>query len=70
MSDPEEDALLDQITEKAAGPAAASGDQGSFTEHSIDQLIRLDQYKRSLAASRTGGGIKFKKIVSPGADGC
>ena len=66
-TDPDE--LEDQILENALAPAKASGDQGSVEQHPLSDLIEADRYLASKRAARaTGLGIRFAKIVPPGAD--
>jgi hypothetical protein len=63
---PESD-LDDVIRENAAGPASASGDSGSVTQHKIQDQIEADRY---LAAKRAANlphrGLRFTRITPPG----
>lgn len=62
--------LEDTILENAQGPAAASGDSGSVTQHSLQDQIAADRYlaSKAAAASSTGNrGLRFNRIVPPGA---
>ena len=66
MSD---ETITDAIRQNAAGPAKASGDQGSFEQHSIQDQIAADRYlagKR--AATKPHRGLRFTRIIPPGAE--
>ena len=57
--------LGDAIATAASRPQSATGDNGSVTGRSIDDLIKADQY---LAAKRRRGpGFRLSKIVPGGA---
>lgn len=62
---------LDQaIMDNAAGPAKASVDGQSVEQHSLRDLIEADRYLASKAAAqRNDRGIRFSRIVPPGATG-
>lgn len=68
MSDPISD-LTSIIEEAAGGPAAASGDAGSVTQQPLPDLLAV---REKLAANSGAGkprrGIRFTKLVPPGAD--
>lgn len=55
----------------ASQPAKMSGDAGSVEQRSIPDLIALDKHVASKAAGkkRVPFGIKFGRIVPPGANG-
>jgi hypothetical protein len=58
------------IEQLALGPKSVTVGNQSVTQHSADDLIKLDQYqtaKRSAAAGVTGFGLRFQKIIPPGA---
>ena len=61
---------LDQaIAENAAGPAKASVDGQSVEQHPLPDVIEADRYRESKKASRKPGlGIRFTKLVPPGAE--
>jgi hypothetical protein len=62
--------LASQIETNAQGPRRASGDQGSMEQHSLLDQIEADRYLRGQQALRKGKlGIRFAKLVPPGADG-
>jgi hypothetical protein len=66
MSDTERAA---KIEENALGPKSASGDAGSITQHSLAEQIAADKYLSSkTASSSVGGGLRFGRIVPPGAE--
>jgi len=49
-------------------PQSATGDQGSYTEFSADDLIKLDQYAAAKEAATNGKPpIRLLKIVPPGS---
>jgi hypothetical protein len=64
----DEDAITDAIIENATGPIRAQGDGGSIEQHPLSEQIAADRYVKSKNASRTGLGIKFVKLIPPGAD--
>lgn len=60
--------LSNQIADAAAGPRSVSGDQGSVTQQSVQDLIAADQYLAAKAAARRRGlGIRQFKLRPPGA---
>lgn len=59
--------LDETIRENAEGPAKASGDSGSMEQHPLGEQIEADRYLRSKEAAKKGTGIRFSKIVPPGA---
>ena len=66
MSD---ETIADAIKENAAGPAKASGDSVSIEQHSIQDQIAADRYLASKrAASKPHRGMRFTRIVPPGAE--
>ena len=63
------DDLEQQIRENAQGPAKASGDAGSVEQHKLTEQIAADKYLASkVAASKPKRGLRFNKLVPPGAD--
>jgi hypothetical protein len=66
---PDETDLTETIAESAKQPAKASGDMGSMEEHALTEKIEADRYLASKAAAKTPKrGLRFNKIVPPGAD--
>jgi len=64
------DGLDDVIEDAASGPKEAKGDMGSFTTHSLADLIKADEYlTNKRAAKKKGLGIRFTKIIPPGSEG-
>lgn len=64
-----EDDLEAAIRENAKGPAKAQGDSGSVEQHPLKEQIEADRYLSSKAArKRKGAGLRFAKLVPPGAD--
>jgi len=62
------DDLEETIRENAAGPASASGDAGSVTQHALRDQIEADKYlEAKKAAKASGRGLLFSKLVPPGA---
>ncbi len=60
--------LTDAIRENASGPASASGDSVSVSQHSLKDQIEADRYLASRAAvSRRHRGLRFSRVVPPGA---
>jgi hypothetical protein len=65
---PESD-LEDAIRENAAGPASASGDSGSVTQHNLKDQIEADRYLKAKAgAALPRRGLRFSKVIPPGAE--
>jgi hypothetical protein len=63
------DDLRDSIRESAKAPAKASGDAGSVEQHKLTEQIAADKYLASkAAASQLKRGLRFNKLVPPGAD--
>ena len=63
------DDLKDSIRESAMAPAKASGDAGSVEQHKLTEQIAADKYLASkTAASQPKRGLRFNKLVPPGAD--
>jgi hypothetical protein len=61
--------ITDAIRENASGPSKASGDQGSFEQHSIPDQIAADRYLASKrAANKPHRGMRFTRIIPPGAE--
>lgn len=59
--------LDDAIRENAQGPAAASGDAGSMTQHKLRDQIEADRYLASKAATRNRKrGLMITKLSPPG----
>lgn len=60
--------LEQTIRDNAQGPARAQGDSGSVQQHPLPDQIDADRYLESRKASRAKGvGVKFAKLVPPGA---
>ena len=63
------DELDDTIRENAQGPAKVQGDAGSVEQHKPSEQIEADRYLASKQAAKTKRrGLRFNKIVPPGAD--
>jgi hypothetical protein len=63
------DNLQEAIRESAKAPAKASGDAGSVEQHKLTEQIAADKYLASkAAASQPKRGLRFNKLVPPGAD--
>jgi len=63
------DNLEETIRESAKEPAKASGDAGSVEQHKLTEQIAADKYLASkAAASQPKRGLRFNKLVPPGAD--
>jgi hypothetical protein len=60
--------LDDIIRENAEGPAKATGDAGSVQQHPLKDQIEADRYLESKKATRKGLGVKFAKLIPPGAE--
>lgn len=62
------DDLDDTIRENAEGPAKVEGDAGSVQQHPLPDQIEADQYLAAKeAAKRKDRGLRFNKLVPPGA---
>jgi len=63
------DDLKDTIRENAEGPAKAAGDAGSVEQHKLPDQIAADRYLASKEAAKSKKrGLKFNKLVPPGAN--
>lgn len=61
--------LDDTIKKNAQGPAKASGDAGSVEQHPLTEQIEADRYLASKEAAQSKKrGLRFNKLVPPGAD--
>lgn len=62
--------LTDTIETSASEPASASSDAGSVSQRSLSELIEADKYlKSSDGSSNKSRGLRFTKLVPPGARG-
>lgn len=60
--------LDNTIRENAKGPAKVQGDAGSVEQHPLPEQIEADKYLASKeAAKKKDRGLRFNKIVPPGA---
>ena len=63
------DEIDNAIRDNATGPAKASGDTGSVEQHKLSDQIQAAKFLASKdAASSKNRGLKFNKLVPPGAD--
>ena len=63
------DDLTDRIRDNAEGPAKAAGDSGSIEQHKLSDQIAADKYLASKKAAKSKSrGLRFNKLVPPGAD--
>lgn len=61
--------LEQTIRDNASGPARAQGDSGSVQQHPLKDQIEADRYLASKQAVRRKGiGVRFAKLVPPGAE--
>lgn len=60
--------LEQNIRDNASGPAKAAGDSGSVQQHPLKDQVEADRYLESKKATRKGVGVKFAKLVPPGAE--
>lgn len=66
---------IKQVIEEAAqGPAAMTGDAGSYTAHSLSELIKADEYLNKTggtagadAVKKKARGLRFTRLNPPGA---
>jgi len=64
----ESDAIAAALVDAASGPKRVKGDAGEVEAHSLDDLIKADQYQRAKdAASSPHRGLRFTKLQPPGA---
>ncbi len=62
------DDLEETIRDNAQGPAKAAGDAGSVEQHSLPDQIAADRYLKSQQAAKSKSlGVRFTKIIPPGA---
>ncbi len=63
------DELDDTIKKNAQGPAKATSDAGSVEQHPLPDQIEADKYLASKEAAKSKNrGLRFNKLVPPGAD--
>ena len=61
--------LQETIRESANAPAKASGDAGSVEQHKLTEQIAADKYLAAKeAVTKKKRGLRFNKLVPPGAD--
>lgn len=69
MPEEEEHNLSDAIAQNAAGPAKASGDEGSVEQYSLSEMIEADRYLASKNAARNSGfPFRLTKLIPPNCD--
>jgi hypothetical protein len=59
--------MTDPLENKADEPKRVQVDGTSVEQHSLKDRIELDRYLESKKAAKKGLGIRFLKIVPPGA---
>lgn len=60
--------LDDTIRQNADGPVKVSGDAGSVEQHKLSEQIEADRYLAAKEAAKSKSrGLRFNKIVPPGA---
>ncbi len=63
------DDLDDAIKQNAEGPAKVAGDAGSVEQHKPSEQVAADRYLASKEAAKSKRrGLRFNKLVPPGAD--
>lgn len=63
------DDLEQTIRDNAAGPSKTAIDGESVEQHPLPDQIAADRYLRSQQATRSKNlGLKFTKVVPPGAE--
>lgn len=61
--------IRDQILTDAQGPKSVSGDAGSVQQRDLREQIEADRYlSERTAVSNTRRGLRFSRLVPPGAD--
>ena len=62
--------LDNTIRDNAQGPAKVAGDAGSVEQHSPSEQIAADRYLAAKEAAKSKRhGLRFNKLVPPGAAG-
>ena len=70
MADQNEDEeLAETIKAMAKTPRSVTGDEGTVTERSIDELITADRYDKSQGIDAVPYGMRIAKIKFPGTQG-
>jgi len=60
--------LTNAIAESAVTPKRAKGDSSEMEQHALQDQIAADRYLASKQAAKAKGlGIRFAKLVPPGA---
>lgn len=63
------DELDETIRQNVQGPAKVAGDAGSVEQHKPSEQVAADRYLASKEATKSKRrGLRFNKIVPPGAD--
>jgi hypothetical protein len=63
------DELVETIEELAQNPKKIVGDAGTVEEHAVADLIKAQQFLDArAAASRPHGGLRFTRLLPPGAN--
>ena len=63
------DELDETIRQNAQGPAKVAGDAGSVEQHKPSEQVAADRYLASKEAAKSKRrGLRFNKLVPPGAD--
>ena len=62
------DEITDAISSNATGPQKVTGDSGSVEMHPLDKQIEAAKFLQNQdAGSRKKLGLRFRKLVPPGA---
>lgn len=68
MPDSTSTQIEDAIRQNAAGPAQATVDSQTVSQHGLSEQIAADRYLESKRATRKSGlGVKTSKLIPPGA---
>ncbi len=59
--------LEDDIKSNAKGPKRVTGDEGSYTAHSLTDQIAADQHLSGKEASRKKWPIRTVQVLPPGS---
>ena len=62
------DTISDAINAAVVGPKKVTGDAGSVEQFGLSEMIEAEKYQRSKCAATTASrGLRFTKLVPPGA---
>lgn len=65
MTDHNQIVVSDTITENAAGPKKAKGDQGELEQHALKDQVEADRYLKNLEPARRSTSFMQRICILP-----